>query len=711
MPTLAQAMAFRPDPSNPGQFISGYTLPARLGLLPISTDTRGQVTARVTVSDGHGQSASATVVVNAASVSSGVRNVPLGTRVYLNSGHGGPSAWSLTPPAQSAAALDDPTSGTPSFVVDLPGSYALGEGAGTLTVYGGDWTGALSGGSGNAVTPDAGCTICHNSGPSALALDAFTPWVGTGHATMFTRGLNGALSSSYGVSCLGCHTVGYDPGAANSGFDDVAAAAGWTFPSTLGASSWDDLVAGAPSVARLANVQCESCHGPQDSPAHMASDVAPDHRPFVSPRISYAAEVCAPCHAAGAHHIYSEWSTISGPELGGVSMSHSSPLGATQGVVATGLSASCGRCHVAQGFQLYVGALATGAVALDTNDAGMKVQMADVTPANAEPVTCTACHDPHDATNPNQLRIYGDTPNLPSGFAAHGLGKGALCVACHNSRNGSQSSSTTRTYLHEDGEPYNSGNPAGYSTPHQSDQGDVFLGRNAYFMAAQLPMTSAHAAIEDTCVGCHMTLQPKQYLSHGVPTASGHLFRIEDADVQALCANCHGAYVDGQGIQASVDAGLNALASRLASSVIAKIVAAGTIKVRAWNPATDLYSSSSLSGASNVSVNAANPVTSVSLAGIHGQVGLMLTFRLPIPIQWVDSSGNSVGTVESTASFGVQLGALKDAGDVPLYATSGNLLRGAWNYFLLQYDQSLGLHNPAFVQAVLAATLAKDLSN
>src|SRR5207248_2207038 len=141
--------------------------------------------------------------------------------------------------------------------------------------------------------------------------------------------------------------------------------------------------------------------------------------------------------------------------------------------------------------------------------------LTEVTSANAQPVTCVACHDPHDAKNPNQLRLYGDTPLLPGGFAGYGMGKGALCLSCHNSRNGAQTGSSTLTYLHEDGEKYNAGNPTGYSAPHQACQGDVFEGRNAYFMGTTLPAVSRHSAVEDTCVGCHMQLQAKTFKEQG----------------------------------------------------------------------------------------------------------------------------------------------------------------------------------------------------
>jgi formate-dependent nitrite reductase cytochrome c552 subunit len=521
---------------------------------------------------------------------------------------------------------------------------------------------------------------------------------------MFTRGINGKVSNFYSSACIGCHTVGNDDGVANGGFDDVAAAT-WSMPGTMLATNWDGMVASAPQVARLANVQCENCHGPQDSNAHTQTwDGNQISQPFTSPRISYAAENCATCHGAGGHHIYSEWTTI-----GDGGMSHSSRFGVTHGASATTLSSSCGRCHVAQGYSLYADLLKKGKVALNSVPT-TTLQL--VTTANAEPVTCVACHDPHDATNPNQLRFYGSTPNLPSGFAGAGMGKGALCLTCHNSRNGAQTGSDALTYLHEDGEPYNAGNPTGFSAPHQADQGDVFTGHNAYFMGANMPMTSKHAAIQDTCVGCHMTLQPKGYLSHGAPAKSGHLFRIEEADQQTLCANCHGNTVNGEGIQAQVESQLAALATAMGNAVKTKIngFAGGLVRVRAWDEATDLYSSTS---ASNVVLDVvANPVTSVGVEENHGQIGFVLHFAQPITVPFVDASGAPAPS-KTLTSFGVQMGAIKDnqATPVALYALSGKLVRAGWNYFLVEGDQSKGLHNPSFVNAVLNTTLHQDLSN
>ncbi len=710
LPTIAQAFAPRDEnPTPSSQYVAGYDIAAgRFGVLPILPDTRGEMSVKVTVSDGRGQSASASLTLDAASILTGAADVPVGTRVYLNSGHGAASAWTLTVPtgSGSAAALDDATSRTPSFLADKKGAYTVAEGTHTMTVYVGDWQGAIVGGSGNTVTPDSLCTSCHDDTLVPLvAPDKFTPWLQTGHATKFTRGINGAFGSSYGAACIGCHTVGFDKGVANNGFDDAAAAAAWSPPAPA-PGNWDALVAAAGTagsplakVVRLSNIQCENCHGPNDSAAHKKTAF----QPWTSPRVRYSAEVCGTCHASGTgHHIYSEWSQLD-PNTG---FGHSNRAGSRS--IATGsgtLSNHCGRCHSSQGYGEYADQLSAG-------NPGTLATTAGVTSDNVEPVTCSACHDPHDATNPNQLRFYGDTPLLPGGFAMSGVGKGALCMTCHNSRNG-VISGTTNTYLHEDSETYNGGNPTTYSAPHQACQSDVFSGHNAYFLGTSTPMTSRHAAVENTCVGCHMENNPQTHLSHGSPAVSGHVFFVTDEGRQALCAHCHGTSVDGEGIAGQVEAGLASLAAKIGNAVMAKMNgSANGVTVVAYDPSTDLYSATS-GFKIDTSATTGNPVTAVGVEEIHGQIGFMLTFTNPVSVQFVDSTGAPAGSPKDMTTFGVQMGSLKDGAASPqaLFALSGNMVRAGWNYFLVEGDQSKGIHNPTFVNTVLDQTLGKDLSN
>ena len=741
MPTMTQAFAPRVDPANPGMNISGYVLQDRFGIVPIITDTRGQVTATVTVNDGRGQSASASLTLNAASIATGVPNVPINQRLYVNSGHDGTNAWTLTAPTGSTAAFDDPTSRTPSFVLDKAGEYTVSESGNTMTIYTGTWRGMITGGSGDDVTVDGTCTLCHQNLSLPNIPDEFSPWLTTGHSTMFTRGIDGDLSPYYSSACIGCHTVGYDPGVNSGGFDEVAATASWTFPASLDSANWTNMVQSTPQVAQLANIQCENCHGPQGgavptqmADAHMKTwDANHNSAPFQSPRISYSAETCATCHGAGAHHTYSEWSTPS-TEIGaesGVPMAHSNRVAANiLGASATTMNSNCGRCHTAQGYTLYADLLnhqSNGQPApivtltcspLATCDPQSLLPtaatLALVTSANAEPVTCTACHDPHDGTNPNQLRVYDSIAMTPAGFAVTGMGEGATCISCHNSRNGTISTSSTATFLHEDAA---SGGvaPTGYSAPHLADQGDVFAGHNAYFMGANMPMMSKHAAIQDTCVGCHMKLQPATYLSHGSPAHSEHLFRITDDNQQTLCANCHGSTVDGLGIQGSVESQMAALRAKVSAAVIARAATVGgTINVTAFDE-TDGDPDFGLSS-KNFAINTTtNPIVSATFADddIRGQIALVLTFANPISIVYYSAAGAALPPV-STTTFSVQLGSLKDNTSptpVALYGFTGNFTKAGWNYFLIQGDQSKGLHNPSFVTAVLNNTAAQDLSN
>lgn len=715
LPTLADATKARSeDPANPAQYISAYKIPDAIGVLGILPDTRGAMSVAVTVSDGRGQKTTVSGSINAASVQTGLRNVAMNQRVYLNSGHDGTNAWTITSkPTGSTATLTDATTRTPSFVGDVKGKYVFSEGSNPLEVFVGDWKGAIVAGTGTkgaqGVTVSSECKACHTG---IGAPDQFTAWAKTDHAIMFAKGITGDNGTSYGASCIGCHTVGYDVGVNNGGFDDVAKTSSWSYPKgDYTPTNWTSFSSAQPNLVKLAGIQCESCHGPQEGGsdgAHMSalgsttySSTAPKYpREYKNPRVGYSAEVCASCHASGTgHHLYSEYLTVDAKGVG-----HSSKAGALKGASdSAGMNSHCGRCHVAQGFVQYADQIKAG----NPGNLAVAGLTSGVNGKNAEPVTCSACHDPHDKTNPNQLRFFGKTPMLASGFEVAGAGKGALCMVCHNSRNGTyvpSGATVASTYLHEDGETYNGGNPPGYSAPHQADQTDVFAGRNAYFIGLTGTI-SKHAAIEDTCVGCHMANNPSAHLSHGSPVANGHEFRITDANKAKLCANCHSKSVDGEGTQAQVESLLEKVAAKMAAAVKTKINAAGAAKVTvtAWDETTDLYSAPFQLDPS------VTPVTSVTLEEIHGQVGFVLNFAAPMSV--VFGTGTSAVT-KSVSSFGVQMGSLKDTASTPvaLFPLSGTLVRAGWNYFLIEGDGSLGIHNPTFAFSVLNATLAQPMN-
>jgi hypothetical protein len=745
---LATTLTGSTTPGDAGGYYGAYTQEDRFGILAINPDIKGTKTATVTVNDGLGQSTAVSIAVNAAGISTGLKNVPLGIPVYLNSSHVDPSAWTLTPPTGSTAALKNPTSRNASFTPDVVGTYTLKEGANTMTVYAGQWVGAISGGTENAqglpsVTPDSNCTVCHSI--PTIAPDMFTPWAKTPHATFFATGLNGLTSNNGG--CVSCHTVGADsaPLAKNNGFDDLATANNWVYPINRIIGNWKAMWADPASakVAKMSNIQCESCHGPNDSNtgAHMTTNggvFGTTGLVTQGVRTSMAAEVCASCHASGTgHHNYSEWNQLD-PDTG---YGHSNKATA----IAEAGSGSCARCHTAQGFLRYLDQI-NGKVAGNTIGSISTAALPGiVTKANAQPQTCQACHDPHDAdagidkgqlnfTNPakpgvpssSQLRVFGSTPMLPSGFKVSGMGAGALCIVCHNSRNAAQqipgtassTASNTLTYLHEDGETYNGGNPAGstgYSAPHQAAQGDVFAGRNAYFMGAgNLPQLSKHANIEESCVGCHMNLNPQTHLSHGAKATSKHVMYIRDKDKATVCANCHGA-TDGEALVASIEQDLSKLSTNMIASVTAKLNAANVTPLYFGAPAsatsgvvyfTDSGTEVTVPVGTAIKYDGTNPYTAVSMIEIHGQIGFTYTLTNPISVT-VSSKTYSVKTF-SVGIGSVWTNALLTTNVYPL---TGNMVRAGWNYYLIEGDQSKGIHNPGFAQGVLKATLAKDLSN
>ncbi|HEY4716914.1 MAG TPA: carboxypeptidase regulatory-like domain-containing protein [bacterium] len=653
------------------------TLEDRFGVVGLTPETQGSYSIKVTVNDGKGGSASVTATVTSASTSAGIRNVPVGGALVLNSGHIDPNTWTCTFSSNpcSSAVFSGETTQTPRLLPDTAGSYTVTEGANSIVIYAGTWNGVIG--------QESGCLSCHTG-----SLDQFTPWANTGHASMFANGIDGVLGSYYSSSCIKCHTVGYDTAVSNGGFDDVASTAGWTMPSPLQAGNWASMKTNYPAVAQLANIQCESCHGPQVSNGHTDPESASNR--FESPRISFSASMCAQCHDAQTHHVFvSEWQNSGHANL---ALAQEEATWEARGNSA----AHCGRCHSGQGFAKWIPQAESGNPGNITPFNQTEATNIGLTDALVQPQTCQACHDPHDASNPRQVRVYDSTPMLPAGFSASGMGSGALCMMCHNTRNGVEPTSGTwancnpagNTYLHEDNDPcgdHASGPATQYSAPHAyAAQSDVFVGRNAYFMGtAGTPHLSKHANVEDGCVGCHMKLNPDGL----------HAFTIDPAKKAELCANCHGN-TTGEGLKAQVEGLLAQLETKIGTNINGKLDAEitldGAYNVRAWDPVADCYSSASSSD-SNVQI--VQNATSVALSEIHGQIGIVITLSTPI-----DASGGLCGNLTNTTTIYSQLGSVvnDNTNKIKLVALTDSELKAAWNYFLIEGGSAEGVHNPSF---------------
>ena len=373
----------------------------------------------------------------------------------------------------------------------------------------------------------SGCTVCHNGG---LAMVMVPSWRKTLHATMFTRGLNGQISSHYGASCMSCHTVGYDANAtvSNNGFFDVAKRLGWTFPTTLGPGVYNSLPA---ELQNLSNIQCENCHGPGSQHASNGGDTM---------EISVATNTgaCSQCHDSPPNEPLSqEWAASMH------AITTTDPAG----------NASCVGCHTGSGF-------------IDRMN-GVKS-----TNLTYNSINCYTCHESHGKTAPSNaahlIRNMG-TVTLADGTKVTTGGEGSLCMNCHQARqNAARYAASTAGSAH--------------FGPHQGPQADMIAGANGFTYGQQIPTSAHQFAIKDTCVGCHM-----QTLANNDPNflkAGAHTWNMSytpagaktATELVAACQACHGPVKtfdfplldyngDGQieGIQTEVQSLLDQLSAML----------------------------------------------------------------------------------------------------------------------------------------------------
>lgn len=611
----------------------------------------------------------------------GVRRVALGVPLLL---HGKPKAdgepyqWSIAAPSGSqVVALEDGTTQNPYFAPDAAGKYVVTEpdiGA-NIEIFAGSWVGAI----GEDGGPSAVCITCHNG---SVAPDKFTPWSHSGHAEIFTQNLN--AGGHYSSSCFPCHTVGYNLAAENNGVDDQAGYPPFLdtfFPGghspPMNPDNWNTVLATYPDVARLANVQCENCHGPIDNASHRQLTSA-------QAGLSIASDVCGVCHGEPARHgRFQQWQTSQ----------HANYALAMQEATVEGRGATaghCGRCHSGQGFLAWI----------QQDDLTLRIQGANgnatveeltalgLTRDAVHPQTCTVCHDPHaqgtTSGEPNTatVRVSGSTSLLPAGFAAAGVGRGAICITCHNTRNGAHNDDV--------------GTPSNYSAPHVAAQGDVLMGQNAYFV--NVGARSPHSFIDDTCATCHMELTPPPPEFSFSGAGTNHSFTAS----LSICGQCHGVF-DGGTLQATIEHEIEELAETMSAYLLARIDAGESVVLSDYTPhefggkAYDVKSAPMTVASSNI--------TSLAPTEPHGQQGYIVNFATPVEFTYAPA-GESPHTVALTQAE-VQLGDIvgSDTGK-SIVGASDPLVRAGWNYFLVHGDGSKGVHNPDFTEAVLAGATA-----
>jgi predicted CXXCH cytochrome family protein len=254
------------------------------------------------------------------------------------------------------------------------------------------------------------CGSCH--------VDYQTRWSQTKHASAWAD-----LQASGGAAgyCEACHSV-----------DNLGNAVADT---AVGYRSTKD--------ARYHDVQCESCHGP--GLTHASSPTS-SNRPLASIRAdTNATNGCGECHTGVHSPFVDEWKLTNVKGL-----SHS----IVQPGTVPNADLTCAGCHTAQG------ALERFNV---TENYVEKVPTAALTAANALPLVCATCHDPHGSTNDHQLRFSLSAATIDDN----------LCAKCHQ-RRADPADVTTRNSVHSPEGPTLFG-VAGWFPPGMS-AGDSIIG-------------------------------------------------------------------------------------------------------------------------------------------------------------------------------------------------------------------------------------------
>ncbi len=600
-------------------------------------------------------------------VNTGLANVAKGEPVLLHGKEQSAYKWSLVAPAGSKAALDSEADPNPSFTPDVVGKYTVTEknSGATIDVYAGTWSGGITGQDAKGKPVSAGCAACHNG---TVAPDNFKDWSQSGHATIFTENIN--TSTHYSESCLACHSVGFDEVSGNGGITEAADYADFIKSDMLhntAPNNWTEILAKYPKTAKLANIQCENCHGPNDgSTLH-------GNKEFDAARVSISSDVCGACHGEPPRHgRYQQW--------------EESGHGNFELAIDESGSANCARCHTGQGFMAW---LAQGDLTKQLQgakgNATADEMKAIVTRDNAQPQTCVVCHDPHklgDTSGVNNnviLRVQGDTAMLPSGYKATNVGNGALCITCHNTRNGMRNDSV---------------NVTAYQAPHAAAQGDVLMGQNAYFVS--VGQRSPHAAVENTCTTCHMELSPAPAEFSLPGNGTNHDFK---ASVK-ICGDCHTSKLDGAAFQAGYEARLEDLARAMSTSLLAKI--GNQVTVKDYTPHS--YGGKEYDVKSDAIAIDKTNIVSIEPTEPHGQQGYLFNLKSAVNVSYTPSGEQSHSM--SVTKLEVQLGDITTDGKTALVPLTDPLVKAGWNYFLIHGDASLGVHNPAFTMDALNAAIA-----
>lgn len=477
-------------------------------------------------------------------VSTGLRTVPKGMKVYLKADTTGSGAATVTTyawtfvskPSGSTATFSDATKDSVTFIPDVAGQYIV-----QISVNGGAKTAVdtLFASTFRGITTLQNSCVCHSF--NSTFTETYDKWKVSKHATIFARGITGQLENSeetgfkgaYAKSCFRCHTTGWESQTNNGNFGFLANQGATNVPPTSFDSTWwkglptmgSDYLIGykdssiyrmlSQDMLKVGNIGCEACHGPAENHATSGD------KKMIS--LSADGGTCNQCHDSPRSHsigYYWKESTHSNMKLSASESNRS----------------ACWPCHNGSAFIAFTKAWSAGRST--TNADSAKVD------PNFKSISCAVCHDPHGNSNENWIR-YARIDTLMNGFRiATGVGgKGQLCMNCHRGR--ANYTNTVKTQFGRFNDRF---------YPHYSSQTDMLFGTQGWeFGRSDMQGLTTHTGLKDGCVTCHMS--ERRITPTYTKVQSDHNTAMSENGVDKVeaCVECHGPITRFKDIKASFD--------------------------------------------------------------------------------------------------------------------------------------------------------------
>lgn len=310
---------------------------------------------------------------------------------------------------------------------------------------------------------------------------------------------------------------------------------------------------------------------------------------------------------------------------------------------------SCLKCHSTQGF------IQWGEKGFVPPKEGASIVTKPLEAGTAFGHTCSACHDTQKNAAPDDplLRFEGKLPKLMAGFQPkEDMGRGAHCMLCHNSNRGLYNDVTMKKMNHR--------------APHETAQTDVLMGQNFFFFEVGEP--GVHMYVENTCSGCHMSIDDEKPTNHTFKTT----FKS--------CSACHDD-MDGEKEKQKFMREFTKFKSTIEASILSFVqvgLEAGDFKL------LNMYEDETED--KDFTIFKSGKASEVNIRYFHGRQAFN-----------IDVNGKKYfAFINAIESKGVNL----------LESVQGQMIaKAGWNYYMLDHDGSYGAHSPNLALEIIESSI------